>query len=256
MSDILPKTKCLRKRVSASIHPFSRFQLVGKPRRFQVFKVKILKVNHLMNNTIEPNQPRHKILKQTHMIVLLCSFASRKYIYYHLFFLGEIPVLPDNISTKARYGKDFFSELNLASKQQAASTKNLHFVDFDRLAQMAHNGTGLKKKHDNCQKKPFSFKCFMNWDLGVVWETKGWNVAYWRNSPRKHIRTRSFDVLTTFTLIGNPFLISSTSTLYWFCLTFWCSYSNHPTLWACGVSNPVRADQDVGKCRRSDALHV
>lgn len=55
------------------------------------------------------------------------------------------PVLPDNILAKARYGKDFFSELNLASKQQAASTKNLHFVDFDRLAQMAHNGTGLNK---------------------------------------------------------------------------------------------------------------
>ena len=140
MSGILPKTKCLRKRVSASIPPFSRFQSVGKPRRFQVFKVSILKVNHLRNNTIESNQTHHKIFKPTHMIGLLCSFASRKI----LFFVGEIPVLPDHILAKARYGKDFFSELNLASKQQAASTKNLHFVDFDRLAQMAHNGTGLK----------------------------------------------------------------------------------------------------------------
>lgn len=95
-----------------------------------------------MNNTIEPNQPHHKIFKHIHMIVLLCSFASRKYNI--CFCWVKSPVLPDNILAKARYGKDFFSELNLASKQQAASTKNLHFVDFDRLAQMAHNGTGLK----------------------------------------------------------------------------------------------------------------
>eukprot|EP00434_Breviolum_minutum_P005094 symbB.v1.2.004492.t1/scaffold250.1/size251770/3 len=70
-----------------------------------------------------------------------------------------------NMTRLARYGKDFFSELNLASKQQAASTKNLHFVDFDRLAQMAHNGTWVNaedRMHYMCSGYP-SFEEHRPW---------------------------------------------------------------------------------------------
>ena len=86
------------------------------------------------------------IIKSLNKLIWLFYFVRLHpgNIYNICFCWVKSSVLPDNILAKARYGKDFFSELNLASKQQAASTKNLHFVDFDRLAQMAHNGTGLK----------------------------------------------------------------------------------------------------------------
>lgn len=245
MSGILPKTKCLRKRVSASIPPFSRFQSVGKPTRFQVFKVSILKVNHLRNNTIEPNQTHHKIFKPTHMIGLLCSFASRKYDI-SCFFWMKFPRF--RTTSWPRLGTGRISFRNWIWRQSSKQLPQrictlLTLIDWHRWLTM---GQGWKN-HDNCQKNPFSFKCFMNWDLGVVWETKSWNVAYCRNSPRKHIRTRSFYVLTTFTLIGNPFnIININFTQILFDLLMFIFQSSNP--WACGVSHPRRADP-CGKTR-------
>ena len=40
-----------------------------------------------------------------------------------------------------KFGLDYFQELNRVSKESAAARANLHFVDFQRLAQMAQNRT-------------------------------------------------------------------------------------------------------------------